>query len=92
MTEKRLIIIGGDAAGMSAATQAKRRRPELDVVVFERGPYTSFSACGVPYYICGVSTIESGVDIHRRLEKGEKNARLLSVAATSAWKWRKPWC
>jgi NADPH-dependent 2,4-dienoyl-CoA reductase/sulfur reductase-like enzyme len=44
MNEGRLIVIGGDAAGMSAATQAKRRRPELDIVVFERSPHTSFSA------------------------------------------------
>ncbi len=44
MKQQRLIVIGGDAAGMSAATQAKRRRPELEVVVFERGPHTSYSA------------------------------------------------
>ena len=51
MAKERLVVIGGDAAGMSAASQAKRRRPELDVVVFERGPHTSFSACGIPYYV-----------------------------------------
>jgi len=44
MPEKRLVVIGGDAAGMSAASQAKRRRPDLDVIVFERSPHTSFSA------------------------------------------------
>ena len=44
MGQQRLIVIGGDAAGMSAAAQAKRRRPELEVVVFERGPHTSYSA------------------------------------------------
>jgi NADPH-dependent 2,4-dienoyl-CoA reductase/sulfur reductase-like enzyme len=38
---------------MSAASQAKRRDPELDVVAFERGPYTSYSACGIPYWIGG---------------------------------------
>lgn len=51
MAKERLVVIGGDAAGMSAASQAKRRRPELDIVVFERGPHTSFSACGIPFYI-----------------------------------------
>jgi NADPH-dependent 2,4-dienoyl-CoA reductase/sulfur reductase-like enzyme len=51
MAKEKLIVIGGDAAGMSAASQAKRRRPELDIVVFERGPYTSYSACGIPYYV-----------------------------------------
>ena len=44
MAKVKLVVIGGDAAGMSAASQAKRRLPELDVVVFERGPHTSFSA------------------------------------------------
>jgi NADPH-dependent 2,4-dienoyl-CoA reductase/sulfur reductase-like enzyme len=48
---ERLAIIGGDAAGMSAAGQALRRDPSLEVVAFERGPYTSYSACGIPYYI-----------------------------------------
>ena len=47
----RLAIIGGDAAGMSAASQALRRDPDLDVVAFERTPYTSYSACGIPYWI-----------------------------------------
>jgi NADPH-dependent 2,4-dienoyl-CoA reductase/sulfur reductase-like enzyme len=44
MAKERLVVIGGDAAGMSAASQARRHRPELDIVVFERGPHTSFSA------------------------------------------------
>jgi NADPH-dependent 2,4-dienoyl-CoA reductase/sulfur reductase-like enzyme len=44
MAKERLIIIGGDAAGMSTAAQAKRLRPELDILAFEKGPYTSYSA------------------------------------------------
>lgn len=44
MKRERLIVIGGDAAGMSAASQARRRRPELEIVVFERGPHTSYAA------------------------------------------------
>lgn len=44
MAKTRLVVIGGDAAGMSAASQAKRRCPQLDIVVFERGPHTSYSA------------------------------------------------
>lgn len=43
MPGERLVIVGGDAAGMSAATQARRRRPELGIIVFERTPYTSYS-------------------------------------------------
>lgn len=44
MTVERLVVVGGDAAGMSAAAQAKRRNPELEVVVFERSPHVSYSA------------------------------------------------
>ena len=48
---KRLIVVGGVAGGMSAASQAKKRRPDLEVVVFERGPWVSYGACGMPYNI-----------------------------------------
>lgn len=50
---ERLLVIGGDAAGMSAATNARRGRPELEIVVLERGIYTSYSACGIPYLVAG---------------------------------------
>ena len=52
---RRLVVIGGDAAGTSAASQARRRRgpDELGIVVFERGRHTSYSACGIPYWIGG---------------------------------------
>jgi len=55
VSRERLIIVGGDAAGMSAASQARRRRgaDELEIVVLERGRYTSYSACGIPYWIAG---------------------------------------
>ncbi|HEU4347129.1 MAG TPA: FAD-dependent oxidoreductase [Actinoplanes sp.] len=50
----KLVVIGGDAAGMSAASQARKRRgDDLTVVVFERGHYSSYSACGIPYWIGG---------------------------------------
>lgn len=44
MAKKRLIVIGGDAAGMSAASQARRLDSELEIIAFERGPHTSYSA------------------------------------------------
>jgi NADPH-dependent 2,4-dienoyl-CoA reductase/sulfur reductase-like enzyme len=50
---ERLVVIGGDAAGMSAASAARRLRgpDELEIVAFEAGHYTSYSACGIPYFI-----------------------------------------
>ncbi|WP_189889600.1 FAD-dependent oxidoreductase [Streptomyces xantholiticus] len=52
---ERLVIIGGDAAGMSAASQARRMKgpDELEIVAFERGHFSSFSACGIPYWVSG---------------------------------------
>lgn len=49
------MVIGGDAAGMSAASQARRRRPvgDLRIVAFEKGRHVSYSACGIPYLIAG---------------------------------------
>ncbi len=44
MATERLVVVGGDAAGMSAAAQAKRRNPDLEIIVFERSPHTSYSA------------------------------------------------
>ena len=44
MAKERLVVIGGDAAGMSAAAQAKRLDKGLEVIAFEKGPHTSYSA------------------------------------------------
>jgi NADPH-dependent 2,4-dienoyl-CoA reductase/sulfur reductase-like enzyme len=49
--EPRIVVIGGVAAGMSAASQARRRNPEAQLVVFERGDQISYGACGMPYNI-----------------------------------------
>ena len=53
---RRLVIIGGDAAGMSAAAQARRMTSagELEIVAFERGSRTSYAACGLPYLVGGL--------------------------------------
>ncbi|HEY8524466.1 MAG TPA: FAD-dependent oxidoreductase [Acidimicrobiales bacterium] len=53
MGRERLVVIGGDAAGMSAASQARRRRgpDDLAITAFERGRYTSYAACGIPYLV-----------------------------------------
>ncbi|MBT2878364.1 FAD-dependent oxidoreductase [Streptomyces albidoflavus] len=52
---ERLVVIGGDAAGMSAASQARRLKDpdELEIVAFERGHHASYSACGIPYWVAG---------------------------------------
>ncbi len=52
---RRVVVVGADATGMSAASQALRRagRDALEVVAFERGRHVSYSACGIPYWVAG---------------------------------------
>src|SRR4051794_33850218 len=77
----RVVVIGGDAAGGSAASQVKKRLPDLDIVMFERGRATSYSACGIPYWISGAVDAEAsliartpdqhraaGIDVRMRTE------------------------
>lgn len=53
---QRLVVIGGGAAGMSAASAARRVNPDLDldIVVLEAGGYAAYGMCGLPYYLSGV--------------------------------------
>jgi len=54
---RRIVVIGGDAAGMSAASTAKRRGgDDVEVIAIERGEYTSYSQCGIPYWVGGEVT------------------------------------
>jgi CoA-dependent NAD(P)H sulfur oxidoreductase len=51
---QKVVIIGGNAAGLSAASQVKRQKPDWEVIVFEKGPYISYAACGIPYHVQGI--------------------------------------
>jgi len=66
---RRLLVIGGDAAGMSAASQARRLLgpDELAITVVERGDTTSYAACGIPYWVAGLVEERSHL-IARRAE------------------------
>ena len=49
----KIVIVGGVAGGMSAATRLRRLMEDAEIVVFEKGPYVSFANCGLPYYVSG---------------------------------------
>jgi len=55
----KLVIVGGVAAGASAATRARRLAEDAQIVMFERGPDISFANCGLPYYLGGEITDRS---------------------------------
>lgn len=69
----RVLVIGGDAAGMTAAAGLRRLLPdEHEVVVLERGHDTSYSACGIPYWVAG--DVDSSDDLVARTpEQHRKN-------------------
>ncbi|GAA2407918.1 FAD-dependent oxidoreductase [Streptomyces glaucosporus] len=54
-TAQRMVVIGANAAGMSAASRARRLKGpgELEIVALERGGHSSYSACGIPYWVGG---------------------------------------
>ena len=77
----RVVVVGGDAAGMTAASVIERRRGDAEIVVIERGSYTSYSMCGIPYHVAGwvdeAETLvsrspdefrEHGMTVHMRTE------------------------
>jgi len=47
----KVVIVGGVAGGMSAATRLRRLREDADIVIFEQGPHVSYANCGLPYHI-----------------------------------------
>ncbi|HFI0530462.1 TPA: FAD-dependent oxidoreductase [Streptococcus suis] len=49
----KVIIVGGVAGGMSAATRLRRLMEDAEIIVFEKGPFVSFANCGLPYHISG---------------------------------------
>ena len=94
MTE-RTVVIGADAAGMSAASQAKRIAGNaVQIVAFERGAHSSYSACGIPYWVAGdvdgperlvarspEAHRRNGIDLRMRTEVEEIDLEAGRVAA-----------
>lgn len=72
----RVVIVGADAAGMSAAHQAlrtaRRLGRELEITVLDRGQHTSYSACGIPYWMAG--DVDSGEDLVARTAEEHREA------------------
>lgn len=60
----RVVVIGGGAAGMSAASRVRRLRPDWEITVLERGEHVSFILCGLPYYIEGLVDDENRLAVY----------------------------
>ncbi len=87
--DMRVVIIGGDAAGMSAASKLRRLDESSEIIVFERGSDVSYSACGMPYHLKGEIEQESHLYARRPedFQKQDIDLRLLhEVTALDAEK------
>ncbi|MDO5672505.1 MAG: FAD-dependent oxidoreductase [Actinomycetaceae bacterium] len=60
----KLVIVGGVAGGMSAATRARRLSETAEIVVFEGGNYVSFANCGLPYHVAGEIADRDALILH----------------------------
>ncbi len=81
MAKERVLVVGGNAGGMTAASQLRRLTDDATITVFEKGPYVSYGSCGIPFYIGGIiaekegllarsadSFREKGIDVRTRHE------------------------
>uniref|UniRef100_A0A7J2TIT6 CoA-disulfide reductase n=1 Tax=Archaeoglobus fulgidus TaxID=2234 RepID=A0A7J2TIT6_ARCFL len=101
----RVLIIGGGAAGMTAASRVKAMRPDWEVIVFEETNFVSHAPCGIPYVIEGISRAdhlmyyppeffrkERGIDVRTNakvLEVGEGFLRVRENGRESRYEWDK---
>jgi 3-phenylpropionate/trans-cinnamate dioxygenase ferredoxin reductase subunit len=89
------VIVGGDAAGLSAASKCLRTHPDRDVIVFEKGSWVSYAHCGTPYFVKGEvehltdllslspeAAADRGIDLRREHEVVgvDVDARTVTVA------------
>ena len=71
MASKKILVIGGVAAGPSAASKAKRIDPDADVKIIQNEKVVSYGACGIPYVIEGIvkefqELIERPADVFKK--------------------------
>ncbi|WP_178916351.1 FAD-dependent oxidoreductase [Natronomonas gomsonensis] len=79
------IIIGGDAAGLSAASKLKREDPDHEVIVLERGEWVSYGACGLPYYVKGdIDSLEDLVVMEAEEFRNERDIDLRTDTEATA--------
>ena len=57
----KIVIIGGVAGGMSAATRLRRLNEKAEIIVLEKSGYVSYANCGLPYYVGGVIENENSL-------------------------------
>lgn len=101
----KVVVIGGGAAGMSAASRVKALKPDWDVKVFEETSFVSHAPCGIPYVVEGLSDPshlmyyppeffreKRGIDLHinaRVVEAGDGFVRVEENGQEKSYEWDK---
>ncbi|MBL0157359.1 MAG: FAD-dependent oxidoreductase [Bryobacterales bacterium] len=81
----RLLVVGGVAAGLSAASRARRVDPSLEIVVLEKGQRISYGACGLPYWIEGqVKSVDQLTVYTPEFFEKERNIRVRTGCEVTA--------
>ncbi|MCD6413811.1 MAG: FAD-dependent oxidoreductase [Elusimicrobia bacterium] len=81
---RRILVIGGGAAGMSAATQARRFDKNAEITVIEKSGFVSYGACGLPYFISGeVKTAEKLIVYTPEYFKNSRNINVFTRTKAS---------
>jgi NADPH-dependent 2,4-dienoyl-CoA reductase/sulfur reductase-like enzyme len=81
---EQIVIVGGNAAGLTAASRARRLDPRLEITVLEKGPHVSYSTCGVPYYVAGDVRSEDLISFTPARLKSERNIEAQTSVAVEA--------
>ena len=80
----KALVIGGNPAGMSAASRMKRKAPDTEVIVLEKSHEVSYGACGLPYYVAGLNDDLDRIRIRKAPEfenEAHEKAWLISVTS-----------
>jgi NADPH-dependent 2,4-dienoyl-CoA reductase/sulfur reductase-like enzyme len=81
---EKLVIIGGNAAGLTAAARAKRIDPRLNITVLEKLPQISYSTCGIPYFLSNLVTPESLVSYSPESFEKERGIKVHTQVSVEA--------
>jgi NADPH-dependent 2,4-dienoyl-CoA reductase/sulfur reductase-like enzyme len=80
----RVIIVGGNAGGASAAARLRRLDEKAEIIVYEKGDYISFANCGLPYHIGNVITDRSQLTLYGDVARGNRPS-FTGAAAGRVW-------
>jgi len=81
---EKIVVIGGNAAGLSAASRAKRIDPRLDITVLERLPHIAYSTCGLPYLLAKIVSADQLISYSPQTFESERGIKVRSLVQVTA--------